>query len=108
MTRLTIVVLCVLCSSASVPAQQGDDPLAAARLLIRQQENREAIRELQSLAAKQPAIKGLHHELGVAYYREAEYLKAAEYLEAAVGENPQDRDAVQLLGLSYYASGRPF
>ena len=50
---------------------------------------------------------GLSHELGAAYYKKGDYLKATGYLKQAVEENPKDSEAVQLLGLSYYLAGRP-
>jgi tetratricopeptide (TPR) repeat protein len=43
----------------------------------------------------------------MAYYKKPDYLKAAEYLKQATTENPDDKEAVQLLGLSYYLAGRP-
>jgi tetratricopeptide (TPR) repeat protein len=49
----------------------------------------------------------LSHELGVAYYKKGDYLSAVAALKKATGENPNDNEAVQLLGLSYYLAGRP-
>ncbi|GAC1674827.1 MAG: hypothetical protein PVS2B2_09280 [Candidatus Acidiferrum sp.] len=67
----------------------------------------EAIAQLEGLAAKEPALKGLSHELGVAYYKKGEYLKAVASLKKAAEEDATDNEAVQLLGLSYYLAGRP-
>jgi len=91
----------------STIAQQEDQALAAARSLILENKNREAIAQLKLLAARNPGMNGIQRELGIAYYHEADYLEAAWYLEQARRENPEDRDAVQLLGLSYYFSGKP-
>jgi tetratricopeptide (TPR) repeat protein len=88
-------------------AQQRDDVLSAARSLLQHGKNREAISSLKTVATNHPELKGVNHELGVAYYREGEYLEAAKYLQSAWNENNNDRDAMQLLGLSYYFSGRP-
>ena len=88
-------------------AQKDDDALSSARSLLRQGKNGEAIERLKELATRQPKAKGVNHELGVAYYREGEYLESAKYLQNAWKENPDDRDAAQLLGLSYYSTGRP-
>src|SRR5207248_9487936 len=46
-------------------------------------------------------------ELGTAYYKKGDYTKAVQSLKAAVKEDPQDKEATQLLGLSYYLAGRP-
>jgi len=66
-----------------------------------------AIAQLQELSAKDPGLKGLPHELGTAYYKKGDYMKAVESLKAALEQNAHDNEAVQLLGLSYYLSGRP-
>jgi tetratricopeptide (TPR) repeat protein len=51
-------------------------------------------------------MKGLSHELGVAYYQSGEYMKAIEHLKKAT-EDPKDKEAIQLLGLANYLAGRP-
>lgn len=93
--------------AAASASQEANDALATARAMIQQGRNEEAITELQRLAALDPTAKGVNHELGVAYYHQTEYLKASQYLVRALQENPNDRDAAQLLGLSYYSVGRP-
>jgi tetratricopeptide (TPR) repeat protein len=45
--------------------------------------------------------------LGVAYYKKGDYLNAIRYLKTATEQNDKDNEAVQLLGLSYYLSGKP-
>ena len=93
--------------TAASASQEANDALATARALIQQGRNEEAITELKRLAALDPKAKGVNHELGVAYYHQNEYLNAAQYLVLALQENPNDHDTAQLLGLSYYAVGRP-
>jgi tetratricopeptide (TPR) repeat protein len=105
--RLALVLLCILALSFDSVAQQEDETLAAARSLIQQNKNDEAITHLKALAARRPRMTGINHELGVAYYRKGEYLEAAKYLKDAWQENPEDRDAAQLLGLSYYFTAKP-
>ncbi|HEY5178066.1 MAG TPA: tetratricopeptide repeat protein [Terriglobales bacterium] len=80
---------------------------AEARRLSEQGKYDDAIAQLQELAPRSPQPAGLSHELGAAYYKKSDYLKAAEYLKQALTENPKDDEAVQLLGLSYYLAGRP-
>lgn len=98
-------------AAASTPpatsAADGNAEFAEARRLAQQGRYDEAIDKLQALAAKTPKPAGVSHELGLAYYKKADYLKAAEYLKQATVENPDDKEAVQLLGLSYYLAGRP-
>ena len=104
---LALIFLCVLSYTLAARCQQEDESLAAARSLIQNGKNQEAIAQLQVLAARHPGMKGINHELGVAYYREGGYLEASKYLQDAWWENPEDRDAAQLLGLSFYSIGRP-
>jgi len=67
----------------------------------------EAIAELQTLEASAPDTRGLALELGTAYYKKSDYVKAVEYLKKAVAADPADGEAVQLLGLSDYLGGHP-
>jgi len=102
-------------STASTPAPTtqatkapaADSDFAEARKLSQQGKYDDAIALLQVLAAKTPRPAGVSHELGTVYYKKGDYLKAAEYLKQAVAEDPNDKEAVQLLGLSYYLAGRP-
>ncbi len=80
---------------------------AAARRLAQQGKYDEAIAQLQALAAKSPKPAGVDHELGVAYYKKGDYLKAAESLKQAIADDANDKEAIQLTGLSYYLAGRP-
>ena len=67
----------------------------------------EAISDLQSLEASHPEAKGLDLELGTAYYKKSDFPKAIDYLKKASLADPSNGEATQLLGLSYYLSGRP-
>jgi tetratricopeptide (TPR) repeat protein len=82
-------------------------PYAAARQLMRQGKYDQAVEQLEAEAAHDPHLEGLHHELGAAYYKKGDYPKAAAQFKEAAQENPNDREAVQLLGLSDYLAGRP-
>jgi tetratricopeptide (TPR) repeat protein len=114
---LASLLLSGMCFSQQAPEPKpatpaGDAPdsqsvFASARTLLRQAKYDEAIAQLQALAAKQPALKGVSHELGAAYYQKGDYPKAVDALKKATAEDPADNEATQLLGLSYYLSGRP-
>jgi tetratricopeptide (TPR) repeat protein len=76
-----------------------------AQHLMEQGKFDDAIAELEQMQAGNP--RGLNHELGTAYYKKGDYIKAIESFKKAVAEDAKDDEAVQLLGLSYYLSGRP-
>jgi len=99
----------LLSQQTEAPAQQSDanPQFAAAQRLLQEGKFNDALAQLQALAAENPKLPGLSHQLGTAYYKKGEYSKAAQYFTQAVQENPQDKEAVQLLGLSYYLAGRP-
>jgi tetratricopeptide (TPR) repeat protein len=84
-----------------------DTTLSEARRLSQEGKFDEAIGKLETLALKEPELKGLAHELGVAYYKKSDYLKAVASFKKALEEDPGDNEAVQLMGLSYYLAGRP-
>jgi len=80
---------------------------ASGRRLLQQGKYDEALSALQSLRQKNPKVIGLNHEIGLAYYKKGDYLKAAESFTQALREKANDAEAEQLLGLSYYLGGRP-
>jgi tetratricopeptide (TPR) repeat protein len=110
------LLFCSTCSAqqAAVPdgpiAQPSQPPPAAstdfshARSLMQQGKVDEAIVELQTLA---PNTKGLDLELGTAYYKKSDYVKAIASMKKAVAADPNNGEATQLLGLSYYLNGYP-
>jgi len=78
-----------------------------ARSLMQQGRLDDAIAELESLEAAAPNTKGLDLELGTAYYKKSDYVKAIGFLKTAVVADPNNSEATQLLGLSYYLNGYP-
>ena len=94
-------------TSEATKAPPANPDFAEARKLSQQGKYDEAIALLQPMAGLTPKPTGLSHELGTVYYKKGDYLKAADYLKQSVAEDPNDKEAVQLLGLSYYLAGRP-
>jgi Flp pilus assembly protein TadD len=86
--------------------QQAADFQELRRLLQRGQYDA-ALTALRDMEEKHPSMRGLSHEIGIAYYKKGDYLNAIASLKKAQEENPDDGEAVQLLGLSYYLAGRP-
>ena len=91
-------------------AQDSDSAsvLAQARQLINQGKPRAAIEKLTALA--EPRRPEVSHLLGVAYYHADDYPHAVEQLTKVVDRLPEGslerREAVQVLGLSYFLMGR--
>ena len=112
---LILLLLSTICAAQKVADSKPAPPVtadpqsvfASARTLLRQAKYDDAISQLQNLATKQPDLKGVSHELGVAYYQKGDYPKAVDYLKKAIAEDAADSEGTQLLGLSYYLSGRP-
>src|SRR5258708_22083669 len=109
----------LLGSSSANPAQEAPQPaqvppsqagqaspsdFSHARQLMQQGKLDEAIAELQTLG---PNTKDLDLELGTAYYKKSDYVKAIGFLKKATASDPANGEAAQLLGLSYYLNGYP-
>lgn len=97
-------------SPSSTPTEKPHElsvSFASVRLLEKQGQYDEAIAQLKSLEQHSPGLKGLNGELGAAYYKKGDYPRAIDSLKRALLENAQDNESIQLLGLSYYLSGRP-
>src|SRR5580765_3506947 len=91
-------------SNEKASTQAAPAELEQARKLIQQGKLDEAIAALQAIDA---ATKGLALDLGTAYYKKSDYPKAIGYLKKATVEDPLNREATQLLGMSYFAGGHP-
>jgi tetratricopeptide (TPR) repeat protein len=95
-------------TAPSVGGGQGaGDDASQARHLMEAGKYDDAISRLQDLSAKNPGLKGLAHEFGMAYYKKGDYVKAIDSFKQARAEDPENKEAIQLLGLSYYLAGRP-
>jgi tetratricopeptide (TPR) repeat protein len=112
--HVVLAALLLVVSGPAILAQQltpekpaapaASTTLDDARKLIQQGKVDEAIAALQAF---DPATKGLSLELGTAYYKKSDYPKAIAYLKKATAEDPSNQEAVQLLGMSYFAGGHP-
>jgi tetratricopeptide (TPR) repeat protein len=98
-------------ATAATPTSAAPaDPAAVfaqAQTLIDHGKFDEGIAELRQLQGRDPKMKGLNREFGVAYYKHSDFMNAAQYLQPALQEDPNDGEATQLLGLAYYFSGKP-
>lgn len=94
-------------SAAPPVSDSAESQFSQARKLAQQGQFDEAIAQLKSQEASNPRPKGLSHELGTAYYKKGDYSQATLYLKKALDEDSSDKEAIQLLGLSYYLSGHP-
>jgi tetratricopeptide (TPR) repeat protein len=92
--------------SNTAPAPPSSE-FVHARQLLQQGKADEAVAELQQLSVAQPGLTGLAHELGTAYYKKGDYMQAIAWFKKALQEKPEDNESTQLLGISYYLSGRP-
>lgn len=96
--------------TAQTPAtsvQSAAPEFTEARKLLALGKVDEAIAELQGLESRDPNTKGLALELGSAYYKKSDYVKAIEYLKKATAAEPANDEATQMLGLAYYLGGHP-
>jgi len=67
----------------------------------------EALAGLNEISKANPTAKNLSHEFGVTYYRKGDYGNAVAALQRAIVENPGDKEATQLIGLSLYLANKP-
>jgi tetratricopeptide (TPR) repeat protein len=118
-SKLTLLVIVLFSLSAlpqdrpvlqerpTPPPAPSESSFAAPQKLLQQGKNEEAIAALKQIEISNPGMKGLSRELGIAYYKSSNYLKAIDSLSKATQEDPDDKEALQLLGLSNYLAGRP-
>jgi len=114
MRILTLLVLLLVAPAAASPqaaqSASSDTPqqsLAHAHALLQDGNVAGAMTILQQLEGIQPPVKGLQHELGIAYYRTSKLPEAQQAFAAAIQENPEDKESVQMEGLTLYRMGQP-
>ncbi len=94
-------------TSAAAPRPNAEEVLTDAQDKLAHGKPQEAIAMLQQLAASAgPAVKGLQHELGIAYYRTGKLIDADQAFARAIEQDPNDMEAVQMRGLTLYRLGR--
>lgn len=113
-----ITALLILPTSAgvSVAAQAASEKtaqtspqgvLSQAQHLIDENNLDQAIGLLLPLRNQQPEHGRVEHQLGLAYYRKGDFAEAEHAFARAMQQDPNDREAVQLRGLSLFQLGRP-
>src|SRR5689334_13896044 len=98
---------CALLVAVALAQDAPAPSLADAQRLISSGNYAQAVSELQRLKTADPKAKGLDHALATAYYRQGDFLHAQAAFADAISADPNDREAVQLRGISLYQIGRP-
>lgn len=118
--NLLLTAVCLLVLSpvllSQAPADSSSNPAAApqapkptvadAQTKLDRGQIDEAIAELLKVKAQDPNAQGLDRALGVASFRRGDFATTATELKQVAEQNPDDKEAVQLLGLSYYYLGQ--
>jgi|ERR1035437_2154493 tetratricopeptide (TPR) repeat protein len=89
------------------PVSTPEEKLAQAHQALERDKPDDAIVILQSLAAAQPPMKGVQHELGIVYYRTGKLVEAQHAFSQAIEQDAADQESVQMLGLVLYRLGQP-
>src|ERR1700692_3477259 len=108
--RLQVIFGFIFLLQLSVEAQSASDVPPSydqVHRLTEQGKFDDALAGLKEIAKSNPTAKNLSHEFGVTYYRKGDYGNAVAPLQRAIVENPDDKEATQLIGLSLYLSNKP-
>jgi tetratricopeptide (TPR) repeat protein len=109
--RTSFLAVFLLAVSNSLPAQattaSGPGDLAKAQDLFNHHHPDQAIAILKKLAAVEPPVMGVEHELGTAYYSIGELVEAKNAFAKAIEQDASDQDSVQMEGLVLYRLGQP-
>lgn len=104
---LSVVLFAVsdpLPAQPTIPASQSD--LENARDLLNHGHPDQAVGILKKLAAVEPPIMGVEHELGKAFYSIGKLAEARDAFAKAIEQNASDQDSVQMEGLVLYQLGQ--
>ena len=119
MNRLGIAVVVVIALSvyeAGLSAQSGNSPSATSasdqqsllqlRQMIDRGQTREALKQLDALAAQHP-VCSVDRVRGVALYDQNRFAEADAAFASALKQDAHDEEATQMRGLTLYRLGRP-
>jgi tetratricopeptide (TPR) repeat protein len=81
------------------------DSLAKADVLLNDGKAEEALALLHNVAANDPNLPGLEAALGKACFETRRFPQAIQHLSTALQQKPGDLETMQVLALTYYASG---
>jgi tetratricopeptide (TPR) repeat protein len=106
-----VALLSSFCWTEQRPAAPTPQPasqrLAQAKQLLEAGKIKESLGLLKQLETEGATVAGLSFQLGAAHYKAGEHGQAAPYLRRALTEEPANKEAVQLLGLSLFRIGKP-
>jgi tetratricopeptide (TPR) repeat protein len=90
--------------SSATPAPSADAGITSAHEDLEHDHVDDALAILKQLP---PDAKGVQHELGLAYYRSGKLEEARDAFKAAIQQDGQDIESVQMEGLTLYRLGQP-
>jgi tetratricopeptide (TPR) repeat protein len=103
-------ILCVAGGLALPACGQSSPPLTP----LRQAENLvdsghldQALQKLDALAAEQPELARVEYLRGMVFYQRSKMREASAAFAKAVAQDPQDREAMQMEGVSLFRAGKP-
>ena len=97
-------------ASDAAPGSTSDTPspnLAQLRLMIDRGHTADALKQLDTLAAKQPVPSGVNRLRGLALYSQNQFAEADAAFASAFKQDPHDEESAQLRGLTLFRLGKP-
>ena len=113
--RYWTVAVMVLLVHASIWGQTTSQPFSTitppkaveeAHKNIELGKEKEAIDSLEQLAQVRPIAPGVNRELGIAFYRTGRLTEAEKSFAAAMNDDPNDAESIQMRGLTVFRLGR--
>jgi tetratricopeptide (TPR) repeat protein len=103
-------ILCVagglalpVCGQSATPVM----PLHQAENLVDSGHLDQALQKLDALAAEQPEPARVEYLRGMVFYQQSKMREASAAFAKAVAQDPQDREAMQMEGVSLFRAGKP-
>lgn len=107
MIAMLLLVLVSTLRAQNVSSNVANDDVARAHEALQHDHPDEAIAILKKLTEPESQPQGAERELGLAYYRTGKLIEARDAFAAAMKQDAQDIEAVQMQGLTLYRLGQP-
>jgi len=88
-------------------AKNHNPTLSEVQSLIDKGEPATALKLIDSMDRQQPRPKGIERLRGMAYYLTGHFLEADAAFQRALVQDPQDRESLQLRGVTFFRMGKP-
>jgi predicted Zn-dependent protease len=94
-------------ATPNTPAHAGSQSVTDAQNLLNKGQLDDALQAIDALSRQSPEPQGVERMRGEAYYLKANFVDADHAFQKAILQDPDDKEALQLRGVTLFRMGKP-